>query len=155
MTEPQPHTSAAQGGRPINGIFGTHIGDAKNMITVLDDAIPLQEGVSHADVLEYVVEIPLRYAECCALLADGRKVGLRNPREFVGWSRNDPNRSLLFHSDGEHFEVAVERRLRGRMPGCIRRVFLEAKSERPSGLERKFIGVDGDLIVVPVWPTTN
>jgi len=155
MTQQQLHTPIAPCGRPIDALFGTSIGDEENINSVLDDAIPLQDGASHADVLEYVVEIPLRYAECFALLADGRKVGLQSPRKFVAWSRHDPNRSLLFRSNGKHFEVAVERSLRGQTPGCIRQVFLEAKSERRSSLERKFIGVDGDLVVLPVLPATT
>jgi hypothetical protein len=114
----------------------------------LDEAIPLQ-GASHTDVLEYVVESPIRYAECCALLSDGRKVGLQDPCKFVGWSRNGRNRSLLFRSDGKHFEVAVESCLRGKSPGSIREVFLEATSERRSSLARKFIGIDGDPVVLP------
>ncbi len=151
MSQQQLQTPVALCGRLINALFGASIGDEQNMISVLDDAIPLQ-GASHADVVEYVVEIPLRYAECCALLSDGRKVGLQDPRKFVGWSRHDANRSLLFRSSGKHYEVAVERELRGHTPGSIREVFLEAKSERRSSLARKFIGVDGDLVILPVLP---
>jgi len=136
-------------------LFGAGIGDEKRMIGILDDAIPLQEGASHADVVEYFVEIPMRYAECFALLSDRRKVTLRDPHKFVGWSRHDRNRSLLFRSDGKHYEVAVEARLYGRAPGCIREVFLEAKSERRSSHARKFIGIDGDLVILPVLPTTT
>ncbi|MGI9262352.1 MAG: hypothetical protein ACR2QR_09975, partial [Woeseiaceae bacterium] len=130
MTQQQLHTPNAPCDRPINALFDAGVDDEENIISVLDDTIPLRDGASHADVLEYVVQIPLRYAECFALMADGRKVGLRNPRKFVGWSQHDPNRSLLFRSNGKHFEVAVESGLRGQAPGCIRQVFLEAKSDR-------------------------
>ncbi len=140
--------------RLINALFGASIGDEERMIVVLDDAIPLQ-GASHADVVEYLVEIPMRYAECFALLSDGRKVALQEPRKFVGWSRHDRDRSLLFRSNGEHFEVAVEACLHGQAPGCIREVFLEAKSERRSSPARRFIGIDGDLVILPVLPATN
>lgn len=86
------------------------------------------------------------------MLADGRKVALQEPRKFVGWSRHDRNRSLLFRSNGKHFEVAVEAGLRGHTPGSVREVFLEAKSEPHSSQARKFIGIDGDLVTLPVLP---
>lgn len=151
MTQPQSPT--ARRGRPINELFGASIGDEKKMVSVLDDVIPLQ-GASHADVVEYVIETPMRYAECFALLSGGRKVGLQDPRRFVGWSRHDRDRSLLFRSRGKHYEVAVEASLLGQAPGCIRQVFLEARSERRSSLARKFIGIDGDMVILPVLPAT-
>ncbi|MGB5624690.1 MAG: hypothetical protein WBM61_03080 [Woeseiaceae bacterium] len=153
MTQQQLQTPVTLGGKPINALFGASIGDETHMVRTLDDAIPLQ-GASHADVAEYVVEIPLRYAECFALLSDGRKVALQNPRHFVGWSSHDPDRSLLFRSRGKHYEVAVEACLRGQSPGCIREVFLEAKSEQRASLAGKFIGVDGALVIHPVPPAT-
>ena len=154
MTRDQLQTPVSQCGRLINALFGASIGDSEDMVEVLDEAIPL-DGASHADVVEYVVEIPMRYAECKALLADGRKVGLQRPRQFVGFSKHAPNRSLLFRANnGKHFEVAVEERLRGRTPGCIRQVLLEARSERRSSQARKFIGIDGDLVILPVLPTS-
>ena len=149
MTQLQTPVSIC--GKLINALFGASVGDEADMVSLLDEAIPLK-GASHADVLEYSVEIPMRYAECFALLADGRKVGLQDPRKFKGWSQHSPNRSLLFRSNGKHFEVAVEERLRGKAPGCIREVYLEARSERRSSLARKFIGVDGDLVILPVLP---
>ena len=141
-------------GKLINALFGASIGDEADMVAALDEAIPLQ-GASHADVVEYLVEIPMRYAECLAVLRDGRKVGLQKPRQFKGWSNHSFNRSLLFRSNGKHFEVAVEEQLRGKAPGCIREVYLEAKSERRSSLARKFIGVDGDLVILPVLPAKS
>ena len=151
MTDQQLQTPTSPCGKLVNALFGASIGDAADMVSLLDEAIPLQ-GASHADVIEYCVEIPMRYAECLAVLSDGRKVGLQEPRKFMGWSHNSRNRSLLFRSNGKHFEVAVEERLRGQAPGCIREVFLEARSERRSSLARKFIGVDGDIVILPVLP---
>jgi len=104
MTQQQLQTPIPLCGKLINALFGASIGDEEQMVRALDEAIPLQ-GASHADVLEYVVEIPLRYAECLALLSDGRKVALQNPRHFVGWSTHDRDRSLLFRSRGKHYEV--------------------------------------------------
>lgn len=152
MRQQQIETPTAPCGRLVNALFGASVGDQKHMISILDEAIPLQD-TSHADVVEYVVEIPFRYAECFGLLADGRKIPLREPRKFVGWSRHDRDRSLLFRSNGKHFEVAVEAGLRGHAPGSIREVLLEAKSERRSSQARKFIGIDGDLVILPVLPT--
>jgi hypothetical protein len=151
MTQQQLQTPVSPCGKLINALFGASIGDEERVVSVLDEAIPLQ-GASHADAVEYLVEIPMRYAECFALLADGRKVALRNPRRFVGWSAHDRDRSLLFRSHGKHYEVAVEAALRGQSPGCIRTVFLESRSERRSSLARKFIGIDGDLVILPVLP---
>ncbi len=151
MTQQQLQTPVSLCGKLINALFGASIGDEADMVKALDEAIPLR-GASHADVVEYRVEIPMRYAECLAVLRDGRKVGLQKPRQFKGWSQHSPNRSLLFRSNGRHFEVAVEERLRGKAPGCVREVFLEARSERRSSLARKFIGVDGDLVILPVLP---
>jgi len=154
MTQRQLQSQNALCGRQVNPLFDTNIDDAKGMVGVLDDAIPLQDA-SHADVVEYVVEIPMRYAECFALLSDGRKVGLKNPRRFVGWSRHDRDRSLLFRGRDKHFEVEVEAGLLGKSPGCIRQVVLETRFERHSGLDRKFIGVDGDVVKMPELPATN
>lgn len=151
MTQLQLPTPIALCGRLINALFGARIDDQERMVGVLNDTIPLL-GASHADVVEYVVEIPMRYAECFALLSDGRKVGLQDPRSFVGWSRHDADRSLLFCSDGKHVEVAVEGRLQGHAPGGIREVLLEARSERRSSLARKFIGIDGDLVILTALP---
>jgi len=141
-------------GKLISALFGASIGDEEQMMRALDGAIPLQ-GASHADVVEYLVEMPIRYAECLALLPDGRKVSLRNPRQFVGWSRHGRNRSLLFRSRGKHYEVAVEAELLGQAPGCIRTVFLEGKSEQRASHARKFIGIDGNLVQLPLLPTTT
>ena len=154
MTQPQLGTPAPLPGKPLNAFFDDSIGDEERMVSVLDDAIPLKNA-SHADVVEYVVESPLRYAKCFALLGNGRKVGLQNPRQFVGWSAHDRDRSLLFCSKGKHYEVAVEADLLGQSAGCIRTVFLESKTAGRSDLGRKFIGVDGGVVILPVLPSRN
>ena len=92
----------------------------------------------------------MRFAECLALLADGRKVGLQNPCQFVGWS----SESLLFNSNGKHCEVAVDNDSDKHGQGCIRVVFLEEKSERRSTTARTFIGIDGDLVNLPTLACT-
>ncbi|MCG8370146.1 MAG: hypothetical protein MJA32_06505, partial [Proteobacteria bacterium] len=91
---------------------GAPQGDAgllENTSSILDKLIPLR-GASHADVVEYRVEIPMRYAECYAVLADGRRAGLVDPRRFLGWSSHDARRSLLFRNDDMTLEVEVDNR---------------------------------------------
>ena len=70
----------------------------------LDRVIPL-DGASHAEVLNYTIEIPMRYANCFAILIDGRKVRLRDSGKFLGWSGWGKQRSYLFRSDDQYIEV--------------------------------------------------
>lgn len=100
----------------------------------LDQAIPLN-GASHRDVMSYAVDIPMRYAECVATLENGRKVRLRDSRQFMGFSGHDENRSLLFKSSG-------------------RRIVIDARGEqRHAGLNgvHKFVGRDGGLLFIRRW----
>lgn len=149
MTKLPRHESLC--GTPIDAFVAGSIADEQSMVTVLDDAIPLQ-GASHADVAEYVVETPMRYAECFARLTDDRKVRLQDPCAFVGWCGHGLNRSLLFRSNDRHYEIAVEARLRGHAPGGIRAVFLDAGPENSSSAARKFIGIEGDVVILPELP---
>lgn len=64
----------------------------------LDQMIPLKEA-SHAEVVSYGVDTPMRYTECFARLTDGRVVRFRNSRQFIGWSGMNGSRKLLFRSD--------------------------------------------------------
>ncbi len=115
---------------------------------ILDEVIPL-DGASHTDVVNYSVEIPVRYAECFALLSDGRKVGLAEPRRFVGWSSHDPDRSLLFRNNGSHIELGVEGPVNGHEAVNIRNIVVEDATACHSRTEKRFIGVDGDLVLLP------
>lgn len=100
----------------------------------LDQAIPL-EGASHRDVVDYAVDIPMRYAECVATLRDGRKVRLRDSRQFMGFSGRDRDRCLLFKAGG-------------------RRIVIDARGGRHeaewNGVH-KFVGRDGSLLFVRRW----
>ncbi len=154
MEEAQRHTPGSVGRTPVTADHGASIGDREDMVSVLDDVIPL-DGASHAEVDEYQVETPMCYAECFALLTDGRKVGLQNPRAFIGWSCHDRNRSFLFHSRGRHYEVVVEAGLRGRAPGSVRTILQESGSAQHSNLARKFIGIDGELVILPKPPAST
>jgi hypothetical protein len=116
-------------------------------VTLLDDLIPLRDA-SHTDVVEYSVEVPFRYAECYALLQDGRKVSLVEPRKFVGWSSHNPSRTLLFRVNGAHLELDVEEELAGKAPGKIHNIILEAMALRTAHTMRKFIGIDGGQVLL-------
>lgn len=122
--------------------------ETHDAIALLDDLIPLR-GASHADVVEYCVEIPMRYAECLALLADGRKVALDEPRRFVGWSCHDTNRSLLFQNGGSTLELGLADSQRAALPGKIRNIIFEVLAPRCASTMKKFIGIDGGLIYQP------
>jgi hypothetical protein len=117
-------------------------------VTLLDDLIPLK-GASHRDVVEYSVEVPFRYAECFALLRDGRKLGLIEPRRFIGWSSYEPSRTLLFRVKGAHLELDIEDQLAGLAPGKVHNITLEAMALRCAESMKKFIGIDGGLILLP------
>ena len=122
--------------------------DSPDAVTLLDDLIPLRDA-SHVDVVEYSVEVPFCYAECNALLQDGRKVGLVEPRKFIGWSSHNPSRTLLFRVNGAHLELDVKDELAGHAPGKIHNITLEAMALRCADTMRKFIGIDGDLVLLP------
>ena len=86
---------------------GGDTGLLENTARILDSLIPLRNA-SHADVVEYRVQIPMRYAECFAVLTDGRTVRFKEPRKFMGWSSHDERRSLLFRHHGITLEVEVD-----------------------------------------------
>jgi hypothetical protein len=101
----------------------------------LDEMVPLN-GASHADVVSYGVDTPMRYSECFARLTDGRIVRLRNARQFIGWTGYNGSRRLLFRSDA----------------GRILLASLEGRSQRvesaPQGVTHKFVTRDGSLLHV-------
>ena len=120
----------------------------ENTAKILDSLIPLQ-GASHADVLEYRVEIPMRYAECRAVLTDGRQVRFKNPRKFLGWSSHDERRSLLFRNNDITLEVEVDNRAAADERSTVRSINLQAAMRRGANRIKKFIGIDGDLLILP------
>ncbi|MEE8426536.1 MAG: hypothetical protein V3S15_04565 [Woeseiaceae bacterium] len=103
----------------------------------LDRVIPL-EGASHADAVEYSVDIPMRYAECFARLADGRIVRLKDRRQFVGWSGWSGARSFLFSNGCQRIEIQVE-------------AMRSADNIRPGHRLHKFITRDGTPLVMRRW----
>ena len=138
------------------GILATELcrapqGDAKlleNTARILDGLIPLQ-GASHADVVEYCVDIPMRYAECHAVLADGSKAHFADPRKFLGWSSHDVRRSLLFRNNDITLEVEVDNEATERECSTVRSINLQAAVRKGANRIKKFIGVDGDLLILP------
>ena len=115
---------------------------------ILDDLIPLQ-GASHVDVIEYRVDIPMRYAECHAVLADGSKARFMNPRKFLGWSSHEARRSLLFRNDDMTIEVEVDNHAARNERSTVCSVNLNAAMREGAEQVRKFIGIDGNLLTVP------
>ncbi len=103
----------------------------------LDRTIPLK-GASHAEVVEYSTDIPMRYTEFYALLADGSKARLRDATQFVAASGNGNARSFLF---------------RGRRG----RIELRTDTEKPTVIgysptvRRKFVARDGSQLIVRRW----
>jgi hypothetical protein len=101
----------------------------------LDQMIPLN-GASHADVVSYGVDTPMRYSECFAKLADGRVVRLQDSRQFIGWSGMNGSRRLLFRSDAGRILI----------PGSVSHP--EVMSDRRSTGPHKFVTRDGGLLFV-------
>lgn len=136
----------------------------------LDRVIPL-DGASHFEVENYTIEIPMRYANCFAILTDGRKVRLKDNRQFVGWSGWERKRSYLFRRDGQYIEVRTDpdQYFVKSLPGSIYNIILGAPviEDQASSLylaavrqdartpsprlndEQKFIAPDGDQVVLP------
>lgn len=120
----------------------------ENTAKILDSLIPLR-GASHADVVEYCVEIPMRYAECYAVMTDGSKVRFVNPRKFLGWSSHDERRSLLFRNNDVTLEVEVDNRAAADERSTVRSINMQAAMRRGADRIKKFIGIDGDLLILP------
>ena len=61
----------------------------------LDRILPLADA-SHDDVVAYTVAVPMRFAECLAVLQDGRRLRMPRPLQFLGWSGSHDAGRLLF-----------------------------------------------------------
>ena len=111
----------------------------------LDRSIPLQ-GASHADVVRYSVEIPMRYAECFAELADGRKTGFADKRKFAGWSGYGAQKALLFKNNGLHVEIRTdpEHPIGRDAPGNVRDIILESAVTTIQDCEDSVAAVDAE-----------
>jgi hypothetical protein len=86
-----------------NSVFG-HLAGQDKSTDFLDRKLPLV-GASHADVVNYSVDVPLSFASCFATLADGRKARFRDAARFLGWSDTHGRRTLLFRSGHRRIEI--------------------------------------------------
>ncbi len=114
-----------------------HAASDNSRADFLDRTIPL-DGASHAEVVEYSVDIPLRYAECFARLTDGRIVRLLDSCQFIGWSGWSGPRSFLFRNGRRRIEIQME-------------TGDSAETKRPAQRARKFITRDGTRLVIRRW----
>ena len=69
--------------------------ERKQAAKFLDEVIPLL-GASHTEVIDYLVSVPMRYAEVKARLANGRTARLANAKQFLGWRGYGSNPTMLF-----------------------------------------------------------
>lgn len=120
----------------------------ENTANILDNLIPLR-GASHADVVAYRIDIPVRYAECYAVLADGSKARFANPRKFLGWSSREARRSLLFRNNDITLEVEIDNQATEKKRSTVRSINLQAAVREGANRIKKFIGIDGDLLILP------
>ncbi len=120
---------------------------------LLDELIPLMNA-SHADVLRYEVGIPMRYAECFAILEHGRRVEFRDKRMFVGRIGHHPCESLLFESKGLHImlDMCPEGAHGPVRDMHIKKVSIPHPDPLPGMVQRvrRFIGIDGSQVLLPV-----
>ena len=91
----------------------------------------------------------MRYAECVALLDDGRKVALAQPRRFIGWSGHGEDRTLLFRNSGSTLELGLSDNDGAPLPGKIRSIIFEDLASRGANSMKKYIGIDGGLVHQP------
>lgn len=145
------NTTERQPGIPADMLCAAPRRDAHlfdNTTRILNELVPLK-GASHGDVVEYRVEIPMRYAECFAVLADGRKVALADPRRFLGWSGHGVRRSLLFRANDLTLEVEVDGKAAERDRSTVRSINLQSAIREQAMRVKKFIGIDGEMLHLP------
>lgn len=75
---------------------------------VLDQAIPLNDGVSHKDVTAYVLANANGDKHVAAKLKHGKQVALQNMDQLVGYKRDGDNLTLLFVNNGLHLELQID-----------------------------------------------
>ncbi|MGI9271830.1 MAG: hypothetical protein ACR2QT_08650 [Woeseiaceae bacterium] len=92
--------------------------ERKQTAQYLDELIPLQ-GASHTEVVDYLVSIPMRYAELRARLANGKTARLANTQQFLGWLGYGANPTLLFDCGERRVVVAT-----GRQPAVNPNMFI-------------------------------
>jgi len=118
----------------------------RNTADILDRTIPLV-GASHADVIDYSIVIPMRYAECVANLIGGGQTRFRNPRQLTGWSGPAERRTFVFQSGNRGIEIAVNtaRKRRVRTIHVCQMAIVE-QGAAPTRRLHKLITRDGGLL---------
>ena len=124
--------------------------------TDLDHLIPLTEG-SHADVTGLAVDIPLRYAECLVMLADGRTARLKNRNQFLGWTFAKERNALYFRCGKEVIRIETDRKRHN----CVSRIdnwpdytacralsAADPKVRRLGKTVHKVVAPDGNLLFI-------
>ncbi len=127
---------------------------AERHTAFLDAALPLRTG-SHGDVVRYCVDIPMRFAECFAILKDGRKVPLANKRSFIAWTGHAPRCEMLFEAHGLRIAAQIDPadQVASEAPGKIASIDAQPikrgarlMARRESDCGRRFIALDGALL---------
>ncbi len=147
-----------------NSVSG-HLAGQDESTEFLDRKLPLV-GASHADVVNYSVDVPLSFASCFATLANGRKARFRDAARFLGWSDAHGRRTLLFRSGRRRIEIHTNTNLPAGHIGSGRRCRVlswpsltfagsdllirrdrDQRKSREQGA-RKFIARDGGLLII-------
>ena len=104
-TDALPEAGGAERGRGYNPKRGALV--IAYARRVLDQAVPLAGGASHADSSFYEIEA----GALLVTLKDGRKLGLARPGQCVGY-RGEPwaPTAILLTNHGLHLEILVDRR---------------------------------------------
>lgn len=127
----------------------------------LDEQIPL-ESASYRDVLQMEVDIPTRYAECLATLADGRRMRLRRPQQLLGRSVSGDRASFYFTCRRGQIirlrtDSAFRRQIRG-MDYWSNVAFCRAYSSTDERVQQlgsdvhRIIAIDGSLLFLAPEP---
>ena len=66
-----------------------------------------------------------------------------------GWSSHDARRSLLFRNNDITLEVEVDNLAAERECSTVRSINLQAALRQGANRLKKFIGIDGDLLMLP------
>ena len=75
----------------------------------LDKVVPL-DGLSHADVVDYVIDESADRTQLRALDSKGKQFRLKNPDTFVGYRKERSEaQSILLKNNGLHIEIQVDR----------------------------------------------
>ena len=127
----------------------------------LDEHIPL-DAASFEDVRRLGVDLPTRYAECFAELADGRRVRLRRPQQLLGRTDAGDRQSFYFTCEGGQVirlrtDSAFTRQIRGmdcwnEVSCCRAFSSSDMRVRRLGGDVHRIIAVDGSLLFMTPEP---